>query len=500
MEYSIKTRCHRLIKQMSKSEKRNFKLFAGRQGEESPLFVRLFDAMAAQKEPDEEALLREIAQGNATKLANLKRHLYQQLLVSLRLIHLQKEEDLDVRRRVDFARILYSKGLVLDALRTLEKARDLADRYNFDYLLSEILEFQKLIEARHVTRSRQVKNKMDRLVEESQERAERNLRTSFQSNINIQIQGYYILNGHARNQVQREKFLEFWKVNRERFVGYPNSPPTFFELANASLASMWRNYILLDFSAALEDAENCYNRFNLDQKMKVRDPDFFVRSIYYANAFSFLVGDERRANNYADRLNEFYAARWESLNRNSQSTALVYRQICRLNVHLTRRDWSVALEVINEMLNDQVFEPGNLPAHRRNLIRYKFAAVYFALGDYAAADQQLQDIQNSSTATLRDDLIINTRLMQAIGYLESGDFYLADYAIDNLSRTVRRNHYAGKVHTLTLATLRKLVKEKPADWPPLLEELKSQLATIKHEPYEEKCLRFFEVIYWLEGR
>lgn len=484
---------------MSKNEKRNFKLFASRtSGHEPPKFVALFDAMTSLAAPNDNLLRLQVADGNTTTLANLKRHLYQQLLASLRLVH--KQEDIDVRQRIDFASILYAKGLVLDALRTLEKARQLADRHNFDFLLSEILEFQKLIEARHVTRSRQVTNKMDRLVQQSQERAARNLRTSFQSNVNIQIQGYYILNGHARTPEQIAGFLEFWKVNREKFTGYPSSPPTFFELANASLASMWRNYVLMDFAAALEDAENCYNRFNLDEPMKVRDPDFFVRSIYYANAFSFLIGDERRANYYADRLNEFYGKRSATLNHNSRTTAIVYRQICRLNVHLTRRDWQVARRVIQEMQEDDTFRPSNLPAHRRNLIRYKFAAVYFALGDYAAADKQLQDIQNSSTATLRDDLLINTRLMQAIGYLENGDFYLADYAVDNLSRTVRRNHYAGGVHRLTLATLRKLVKEKPKAWPPLLTSLKTQLEAIKEAPYEAKCLRFFDVLYWLTQR
>ena len=72
---------------MSKSEKRSFKLYAGRLSnkEGTMKFVQLFDLIDAQQEADDEALLQQIAEGQPGKLANLKRHLYQQLLVSLRI-------------------------------------------------------------------------------------------------------------------------------------------------------------------------------------------------------------------------------------------------------------------------------------------------------------------------------------------------------------------------------------------------------------------------------
>lgn len=499
MENPVKDQCWRLIKSLNKSEKRNFKLYASRLGgSDKPMFVQLFDLMDKQDQADDLVLLNKIAEGKSGKLSNLKRHLYQQLLASLRLIHLHKQADIEIRQMLDFARILYGKSHVLDALRMLEKAKHQAIKNNLDFLLSEVLEFQKLIEARHVTRSRQVKNKMDELVAQSQLRAERNLHTSLQSNVNIQIQGFYILNGHVRNKQQLETFNEFWLVSRRRFELYPPAQSTFFERANHLQASMWRHYILLDFYRAKEAAANCYNLFKIEADMPLRDPDFFIRTTYYVTAFAYLLGDKTQTQEYLQKLSAFVNEQLPQFNENSSKSALIYLQLARFNHCFTHHDWTAAKLVMDQQKADPIFRPSKLPSDRRNLFRYKFAAIHFALKDFTATLTQIQTILNSPANFLRDDLLIHVRLMQAIAYLETNDFYLADYAITNLSRIIRRNLYAGQIHQLTLSTLRKMVKSDRLDWPLLLQELRLAITPIKADPFEAKCLKFFDVLYWIE--
>ena len=89
-------------------------------------------------------------------LSNLKRHLYKQILISLRLIYIQKNIDIQIREQLDFARILYGKGLYMQSLKLLERIKRTALEHHQDVLHLEILEFQKMIEARHITRSRMV--------------------------------------------------------------------------------------------------------------------------------------------------------------------------------------------------------------------------------------------------------------------------------------------------------------------------------------------------------
>ena len=145
-----------LIKSLTKAEKRNFKLYANRiQGGNQLKFIQLFDAMDRLVEYDEEQLLKRIEDTEKKQLPNLKRHLYKQLLISLRLIHIEKNIDIEIREQIDFARILYGKGMYMQSLKILDRISKIAYDHHQDLLHLEILEFQKFIEARHITRSRE---------------------------------------------------------------------------------------------------------------------------------------------------------------------------------------------------------------------------------------------------------------------------------------------------------------------------------------------------------
>lgn len=112
-----------LIKSLSPSEKRQFSLFVGRIGVNADSkFLHLFKMISKQKVYDEEAILRST---NISKqqLSNIKGHLYRQILISLRLNPSQQNVSLWVREQLDFALILYRKGLYKQSLKILDKAK-----------------------------------------------------------------------------------------------------------------------------------------------------------------------------------------------------------------------------------------------------------------------------------------------------------------------------------------------------------------------------------------
>jgi len=501
MRSAVKDQLRRLIKSLTKSEKRNFKLFAKRVGSNADSkFVQLFDLIDAQETADDEALLLQVADGQPGKLSNLKRHLYQQVLVSLRLVHINKQTDIQIRQQIDFARILYGKGHYLDALRLLERIRSLAEENNYDLLLLEILEFQKLIEARHVTRSRQVKNKMDMLVRDATKRTEIALHASLHANINIQIQGYYILRGHVRTPEHLEHFTVFWEATGNKLRTYPAATPTFFAKINRYQANMWRHYILLNFENALESALNAYNLFRIESDMPLHDPDLFMRMLYYVNAFAYLTEDKSHLEQSTNQLGQFIANKPVDFNPNSKRIGFIYHELALLNISLSKRDWPVIEQRATKIIKHKEFPFHSLPDHRRNLFRYKFAAAAFGQGHFDTCLDYLAEIMNSQLNLLREDLLINTRLLRAMAYFESGEFYLADYAVTNLSRILRRNKYAGQVHSLALTALRKLLREEKNKHTAIFSELQDSISKIKNDPFEAKTLRFLDVFWWAEGK
>ena len=144
----------RLVKSLTKAEKRNFRLYVNRvQKTDQVKFVQLFDVIDKLKRYDEKMIFVKIPKMKRTQLSNIRRHLYGQLLASLRLINTQKNIDIEIREQIDYARILYGKGLYMDSLRILDRVKATAKQAHQDLLHLEIIEFEKLIESRHITRS-----------------------------------------------------------------------------------------------------------------------------------------------------------------------------------------------------------------------------------------------------------------------------------------------------------------------------------------------------------
>ena len=115
-----------LIKSLSKSEKRQFKLYVGRLGGNTDAkFFSLFKFLEKLKIYDEREIIKS---GIVTKLqlSNLKAHLYRQLLISLRLNPSHQNIRVQIREQLDFATVLYQKGLYKQSLKLLDKAKAMA--------------------------------------------------------------------------------------------------------------------------------------------------------------------------------------------------------------------------------------------------------------------------------------------------------------------------------------------------------------------------------------
>ena len=106
-----------LIHSLEKAEKRNFKLYIKRNSARDDLkIVRLFDALDKLEDYDEKILLKKLKDIEKPQLANLKTHLYKELLASLRDMKSADSIELQLNELLDNARILYNKGLFIQSL------------------------------------------------------------------------------------------------------------------------------------------------------------------------------------------------------------------------------------------------------------------------------------------------------------------------------------------------------------------------------------------------
>ncbi|MFT5999855.1 MAG: hypothetical protein ACI81P_002314 [Neolewinella sp.] len=498
MTKEVKYQLWRLIKSLTKAEKRNFKLYATRAGATgTSKFIQLFDVIDRMVDPDD-ALAMKRMKITTGQFSNLKRHLYQELLTSLRLIFIRKEIDIELREQIDFTRILYGKGHYLDALRTLERAKTKAVEHNQDLLHLEILEFQKLIEARHITLSRQVSNKMDLLLNESGERSHNVLNTSELFSLSIQIHGRYIEGGHSKDEDERLTTRKFWDSIQAHRVGRASAPNTFHQQVHRFQAGMWYHYIQLDISAALEAAINVQTLFTLSRQMIFKDPDLYLRSMYYVAMLAYLRQDERTVARNVQRLDEFLGDEKIHLNENSRSIGKIYSNLSTFNLYFLQRDKERAYEHGRKLISDyteETFRPNN---HRWGLFLYKIAAASFLVNRYDEALDHLNDIINTRSGVFRKDLLINTRILHAICNFELSNYSLVDYHLTSLSRLLRRSRETAEVHRLAVSAIRRLLNLPAAERAPIYADIRENLVALRELPFENKALAYLGLEEWLD--
>lgn len=498
MPTAIKDQLWRLITSLNKAEKRNFKLYATRAGATGDSkFIQLFDVIDRLETPDDASVTKKLGL-TPSQYSNLKRHLYQQVLTSLRLIYISKEIDIELREQIDFSHILYGKGLYLDALRTLERAKSRSVEHNRDLLHLEILEFQKLIEARHITLSRQIDNKMDLLLNESAARSYSVLNTSELFNLNIQIHGRYIETGHSRSVQDRRDNEEYWKSIQTRRVDRETVSSTFHQKINRFQASMWYHYIQLGFAEALDSALNALTLFHLSSHMRVKDPDLYLRCLYYVTLFAYLSGDAPRLHRYTTVMAKFLDDEQIKLNENSQLIGHTYYGLMRLNAHFAVGEWDEARQYgrqLRERYISKLFRPTD---HRWGLFLFKFAATCFVQRRYEEALDYLNEIINMKTGILREDLLLNTKLLVLIAHYELGNRALVDYHLTNFGRQMRRSTDTAEVHRLAAATLRKLNKMVGIDQTDTFRKLGADLRKVAAtNPFEHKSLLYLDLTQWV---
>jgi hypothetical protein len=124
---------YRLIKSLSKSEKRYFTLDAQKSGERNRNYFQLFQAINDMEEYDETAL--------RTKFPNLssdKAYLYEAILRSMRDYRSPKSKNAQIKERILDARFLYERGLYDQSEERLDSAKDLASEQHDALSLLEI--------------------------------------------------------------------------------------------------------------------------------------------------------------------------------------------------------------------------------------------------------------------------------------------------------------------------------------------------------------------------
>jgi len=484
-----------LIKSLQKGEKRNFKLYVKRNSAADNLkIIELFDALDKMNEYDEHLLLKKHQSISKQQLSNIKAHLYKQILSSLRLLNDNNNIDILLNEQMDFARILYNKGLYLQSLKVLDKVKETAKQYKQITFQLQAVNFEKKIEALHITRS--INNRAEALRKESNEIAEKLSLIGKLSNLSLELYGWYIQYGHARDTKEVQALQAFFNSNLPRFQ--PNELG-FFEKLYLYQSYCWYGFILQDLLTYYRYTQKWVDLFEETPAMKGIEAGQYIRGVHNLLGAHFNLSNYEKFNATLEQFEVFAASEEGELTENVRIQTFVYLHIAKLNKHFLEGTFTEGLQLVPFIEEQLQAYKLHLDRHRVLIFYYKIACLYFGSGNNDKAIDYLNKIINWKV-DLRTDLQCYARLLHLIAHYELGNYDLLEYLIKSVYRFMAKMNNLSTVEEEIFKFIRKSFSLSPQKLIPAFKSLKEKLKKLQQNPLESRSFMYLDIIAWLESK
>ena len=484
-----------LIRSLEKAEKRHFKLYIKRSSAKEDLkIIQLFDAIDKMPDYDEKLLLKRLPSVTKTQLANLKTHLYKQLLASLRLVKNAENIDLQLSEQLDYARLLYNKGLKLQSLKILERAKETAKSNHKFNFLAQVISLEKKIETLHITRSTLEKTELMAL--EASSISGHIDRVTRLSNLALLLYRWYVKNGHARNEEDEKGIREFFKGN------LPPNPETitdFYERLYLYQSYSWYAFIRQDFLMYYRYSRKWIELFEHEPFMVTVETGHYVKGMHNLLNAHF---DLRNYNEFAATLRKFEDfAKTPAANQhdNFRIHTFVYINSARVNQHLmlgTFKEGLAYVPEIEEKLDEYALY---IDRHRVLVFNYKIATLYFGSGEFKTCIDYVQKIINGPV-DLRIDLQCYARLLHLIAHHELGNFEIMEHLIKSVYRFMAKMQNLTVIEEAIFKFLRKSFNVTPRKLKPELESFLHTIRQFENSRFETRAFAYLDVISWIESK
>lgn len=484
-----------LVKSLTKSEKRQFKLYAGRlEINQGSKFIWLFNFLDKAKTYNERAILQEgIIQKR--QLANVKSHLYKQILISLKLNPTHQNVRLQIREQLDFASILYHKGLYKQSLKILDKSKETAIEYEEKNLAYEIVELEKLIESQYITRSG--RNRAASLAAQAELLSVQNRITSKLSNLSLNLYDIILKRGYLKNEDEKNNITDYFKRNLPEFeieeLGFREK----LWLYNAYL---WFCFLLQDFKNCYRYASKWVDLFYANPKMIAINPVFYLKGSNYLLESIFLLRQKQRFATAYDALKQEVEAPSFPSNQNAKTLSFLYLTIHDINMHFIDGSFREGIAKIPKIEEDLNTYNHRIDTHHKLVIYYKFACLHFGAGENKACIFYLQKIITSKSLNVREDLMCFARILNLVAHYEAGLDYHLDALIKSTYRFLIKMNDLHEVQKEMIKFIQGLPDIYPNEVKQAFADLHKRLKVYEDHPFERRAFLYLDIISWLESK
>lgn len=486
-----------LIKSLSRSEKRYFKLYVDSTGGNAPKkYLRLFDLMDQQNDFDEKKILEKEPSLKPAQLSNMKAHLYFKILQSMRLYNQAGVVEIQIRELIDYAQMLLNKSLYEQCVRILQKAKKMAAKIDNLELLLEILKWEKSVLSQTVGRDNQ--KRVNRIIEEVQDVNDRINNINTFTNLSVRLNSLYKKVGFIRNKSDYTKVVSIFK----------SSLPTIDEEALSLNEKLNLYHLLVGYYSMIQDFEKGYHYAKEWVTLFDNHTELIpTRLEMYINSINNLMIAQFKLLKYYEFIatsKKLKAVRFMpgvSLNENIRLKLMKYSYVHEFNRYFMLGDFAHGVALMNRIKPKLEAFASQLDNHSRIILYYKTACLYFGNDNYSEAIVHLNKIINTQEGELREDIHSFARIVNLICHYELGNTDVIDYYIRSTYRFLLKKGDMQTFQRYILSFLKKLGMGTTQDQ--LMSHFKSlrmQLLPLENNIYEKRPFMYFDIISWLESK
>ncbi len=485
-----------LIRSLTRAEKRHFRLFVRRnQASDDILFLQLFDFLDKHQDYDEALILRKLPGIKKRQLSNLKAHLYKQLLISLRLLNTNHVYEIQIREMIDFAKVLYDKGLYRQSLDILEKAKGRAVANEYYAVHLEILDFEKHIESQYITRS--IEGRAETLTDETLQLNEVINGFNVFSNLSLQLYSLYLKVGYVRNEKDYFFVKEFFQTN------LPNTDLnslSFLGKLYYFQSHVWYYYMTQEFTFCYRYAQKWVDLYEGREELMQSHPALYLKGVHNLLNALFNVQHHSKFVEGLEKLHHFPNVYPISRNKNIEGLYNLYKYIHTIKLHFMQGTFDEGLEMVPELEKIIEEDAFNWDSHRIMVFYYRIACLYFGSGDNDNAISYLNKIINQKNPDYRGDIQCFARILNLIAHFELGNIQLVEYQVKSVYRFLGKMEDLHAVQREIMRFLRRTPRMQASEIKEEFIQLKDKLIKWQDDPYEKRPFLYLDIISWLESK
>lgn len=483
-----------LIKSLTKSEKRYFRLLSQQQNESKAKYMQLFDFLEQKENYSTD--LEGITFIKASQISNMKAHLMQKILQALRQFESAKNSEIHIREMIDYVQILYNRGLFRQAFDILKKAyKKVAKTGNLELKL-ELLKWEKNLLNQSV--GSQYSQNVQRVISEVEDANSKiNLINQF-TNLAVKLNAIYVKTGYIRNDEHLKEVQNLF------YEGLPQHEEK--ELSIHEKLSLYRLYV--NYYYFLEDMELGYKYALKWLHLYDQHPDLKNSQLNdYLSAVNQVMIAEYKLFFYQnflksrERLHALNEQMQKSVNENIRNRLVKYVYVHEFNRIFMLGKFNLGVKLLKRLSPDLEAFIQRSDEHSRIILFYKIACLYFGDSQYHKALEWLNRVQQDEKADLREDIHSFARILSLIAHYELGNMEVIDYYIRSTYRFLLKKGELHLFQKYIMRFLRKLAGEfREEELIPEFKKLLNNLEPLQDIRYEKRSFIYFDIIAWLESK